>query len=86
MDEPDRIEELRRDEKARRRRRNRIVVLLVVTILTVLLALDNRHDVEVEYLLGDAEVRLVWVILVAFAAGAVFERAYTFVRGRRREE
>lgn len=72
--------------KQRRRRRNRLVVLLVLTVLVVLLGVDNRHDVELEYLVGDAQVRLVWVIAVVFAAGAVFERMYTFVRGRRRDE
>ncbi|MBI2170207.1 MAG: hypothetical protein HYU28_12025 [Actinobacteria bacterium] len=77
---------VRREDRERRRRRARLVLLLTVVLGTLLLGLDNAHDVRLEWLVGESDVRLVWVIAVAFAAGAVFERAYSFVRGRRRED
>lgn len=85
-DEQERHEEDRGARKVGRRRRNRLVVLLVVVVVMALLGIANRDDVELEYLAGDGEVPLVLVILVSFAAGAVFERAYAFVRGRRRDD
>lgn len=72
--------------KQRRRRRIRLILLLLMTVLVVLLGVDNGHDVPVEYLVGEGEVRLVWVIALAFLAGAVFERLYTFVRGWARRD
>lgn len=75
-----------RGVKQRRRRRRRLVVLVVLVLILALLGVDNSHDVELEYLVGDAEVRLVWVIVVAFLLGAVAERMYGFVRGRRDDD
>lgn len=86
MDEPgvrdnESREEVRRDLKRSRRRRNRLIVLIVVTVLMVLLGVANRESVEVEYLVGEGELPLVWVILAAFGAGAVSGRAFSFLRG-----
>lgn len=71
---------VRRELKRRRRLRNRFIVLLVVAGMTTLLGIANRDNVDVEYLFGDAEISLVWVILGAFSAGAAFAWAYSFVR------
>ena len=62
------------------------MTLLVLVLLLALLGVDNSHDVPLEYLVGEAQVRLVWVILVAFATGAIAERMYDFVRGRRNDD
>lgn len=85
-DEQQRPEEDRRVLKERRRRRTRVIVLVAIVVIMALLGLDNGHEVPVDYLVGDTEARLVWVIIVSFLAGAVFERAYTFLRGRRRDD
>ncbi len=61
----------------------RLVVFLVVAVLMVLLGVANRDDVEVEYLVGDAQIPLVWVIVVSLIAGAILERSWTFIRARR---
>lgn len=61
----------------------RLVVFLVVALLVVLLGVSNRDDVEVEYLVGDAQIPLVWVIVVSLVAGAILERSWTFIRSRR---
>jgi uncharacterized integral membrane protein len=79
-------EEQRERERDRRRRRVRLVGLLVLVALLVILGARNADDVEVDYLFGSDDVRLVWVILVSVIAGAVLERLYTFVVGRRRRK
>ena len=75
-----------RQERERRRRNARLVLLGAVALLVVLLGVDNSHDVPVEYLFGEANISLVWVIVVSLIAGAILERAYSFVRGRRRDD
>ncbi len=62
----------------------RMWVFLVVAVAVVLLGVANRQPVELRYLFGEADVRLVWVILGALVAGAVLDRTYAFVRRRRR--
>lgn len=61
----------------------RLVVFLVVALLVVLLGVDNRHDVRVNYLVGDSEFSLTIVILASLVAGAVLARTWAFVRSRR---
>lgn len=75
-----------REERDRRRRNLRLTVLASFVLLVVLLGVDNGHDVPVEYLVGESQVALVWVILVSLIAGAVLERGYSFVRGRKRDD
>lgn len=71
-------------EKLRRRRNIRLGVLLGLGLVVILLGVDNSHDVQMEYLVGEAQFPLVWVILGSLIAGAILERAYAFVRGRPR--
>lgn len=78
-DQPGRAE--RSDE--RREVPVRLVVFFVVALLVVLLGVDNRHNVRVNYLVGDSEFPLVWVIVISLAAGAILERTWTFIRSRR---
>lgn len=61
----------------------RLVIFLVVALLVVLLGVDNRHNVRVNYLVGDSEFPLVWVILASLVAGAILGRTWTFIRSRR---
>jgi uncharacterized integral membrane protein len=42
----------------------RLVVVLALIAAIVLIAVDNRHDTEVGYVIGDVEAPL-WVVLVA---------------------
>lgn len=71
-------------EEERRGLSLRAWVFLVVAVVVVLLGVANRQPVELRYLFGEADVRLVWVILGALVAGAVLDRTYAFVRRRRR--
>lgn len=61
----------------------RLVVLVVVALLVVLFGVDNRHDVEVGYLVDESEASLVWVILVSLVAGVFLGRTWSFIRSRR---
>jgi uncharacterized integral membrane protein len=45
-------------------RTGRLVVALVIVAAVVAVAVDNRHEVEVGYVVGDVSAPL-WVVLVA---------------------
>lgn len=79
-------EEHRREDEGRQGVSARLVALVVVVILVVLLGVDNRDSVEVGYLVDDGKIPLVWVILVSLVLGAILERLYVYVRGRRRDD
>lgn len=54
---------------------------VVVIGIIAALALDNRHEVRIGYVIGDAHVRLIWLLLVTAILGAVAAR---LVRWRRK--
>lgn len=62
----------------------RAALVGIVVLVVVLLAVDNRHSVKVGYLLDEARIPLVWVIVLSLVVGAALGRAVTFVRARRR--
>ena len=64
-----------------RKDRARLVGAVVVVALIVGLVLDNRHEVPIGYIVGEAEVRLIWLLLVTAILGAV--AALLFRRRRR---
>ena len=43
---------------------------MVLVAVIAALAFDNRHEVKIGYVLGDAEVRLIWLLLITAALGA----------------
>jgi uncharacterized integral membrane protein len=54
------------------RRLIRFAMIVVVVVVVVAIALDNRDDVRVGYVVGDASAPLWLVIVVAVAVGMVF--------------
>ncbi|MBA3653610.1 MAG: hypothetical protein H0W70_05385 [Actinobacteria bacterium] len=64
-----------------RKDRARLAGAVVAVAVIVALAFDNRQDVRIGYVLGDAHVRLVYLLLVTAILGAVAGR---LARRRRR--
>jgi hypothetical protein len=64
-----------------RKDRARLVGAVVVVAIIGALALDNRHEVPIGYVVGDADVRMIWLLLVTAILGAVAAR---LVRWRRK--
>ena len=54
------------------RRIIRFVIIVAVAVAIVAIALDNRHDVRLDYVFGDASAPLWLVIVVAVAVGMLF--------------
>jgi uncharacterized integral membrane protein len=65
--------ESRREHAARMGHRVRLYVSLIVLALLVLaivlLALDNRDDARIGWVVGDADAPVVWIILASAAVG-----------------
>jgi len=49
----------------------RLVLVLAIVLALVLVAMDNRDDVRLGYVFGDASAP-VWIVLVASAIAGVF--------------
>ena len=66
----------------------RLVLAVVTTVLVVAFGFANAHEVELGYVVGEpAEVRLVFLLATAFAAGvltAVFRSMAVQARRRRK--
>ena len=62
----------RRDRSARETAR--LVLSVVLLVVLVAFVLDNRDEVDVGYVFGDAEVRLIYVLVITALAGAVLDR------------
>jgi uncharacterized integral membrane protein len=61
-------------------------VLAVVGALIVIFALSNTDDSQVEYLVGDAEMPLILVIVISFVAGMLVDRLIAMVSRHRRKD
>jgi uncharacterized integral membrane protein len=60
--------------KPERKEQARLVGAVVLVVVIAALAFDNRKDVRIGYVIGDAHVRLVYLLLVTAALGAVAGR------------
>lgn len=65
-------EEMSREEAAIRRRQTvRLGVMAIVIAVAAALVIDNRHDVQLNYLVGDREAPLIVALVAALAVGAL---------------
>jgi uncharacterized integral membrane protein len=62
----------------------RIVVAAVAVILLVAFVLDNSQTVKVGFVFFNAQLSLIWVLLIAALLGAGADRLVILVRRRRR--
>jgi uncharacterized integral membrane protein len=62
----------------------RLIVALVIVVLVLWFALANSQRVEVDYLVGSRDSRLVYVIVGSAILGAIADRLLQFARRRRR--
>jgi uncharacterized integral membrane protein len=61
-------------------------LLAVVGALIVVFALSNTDDSQVEYLVGDAEMPLILVIVISFVAGMIVGQLASMVSRFRRDD
>ena len=62
----------------------RIVVAVVGLVLLIAFVLDNSHTVRVGFVFFNANVSLIWVLLIAAFLGALVDRLVILLRQRRR--
>ena len=62
----------------------RLVGLVVVVVLLLAFVLDNRHEVQIGYVFGDTEARLIWVLVITALVGAVGGWLFRWLRSRER--
>ena len=67
---------------ADRKEQARLVGAVIVVALIIGLAVDNRHEVKIGYIIGDANVRLIWLLLITAILGAVAARLVAWRRKR----
>ncbi|HZN15492.1 MAG TPA: hypothetical protein VFB78_14565 [Acidimicrobiales bacterium] len=60
--------------KPERKEQARLAGAVILVVVIAALAFDNRQDVRIGYVIGDAHVRLVYLLLVTAALGAVAGR------------
>jgi uncharacterized integral membrane protein len=60
--------------KPERKEQARLVGAVILVAVIAALAFDNRKDVRIGYVIGDAHVRLVYLLLVTAILGAVAGR------------
>jgi uncharacterized integral membrane protein len=65
-----------------RKEQARLIGAVIVVALIVALGIDNREEVKIGYLIGDAEVRLIWLLLITAILGAVASRLVAWRRKR----
>ncbi len=58
----------------RRRQTARLVVIAVIVAVAAALAIDNRQDVALSYLVGERSAPLIIALVVAFLLGAIAGR------------
>lgn len=76
------MDEERRQERTARENA-RLAAFVVIVVLLVAFVLDNRHRVRVGYVVGDAEVRLIWVLVITALVGAAAGWLLRWLRTRR---
>jgi uncharacterized integral membrane protein len=67
---------------AERKERARLIGALLLVVIIAALAFDNRQKVRIGYVIGDSEVRLVYLLLVTAALGAGAGRLARWRRSR----
>jgi uncharacterized integral membrane protein len=60
--------------KPERKEQARLIGAVILVLVIGALAFDNRKDVRIGYVIGDAHVRLVYLLLVTALLGAVAGR------------
>jgi uncharacterized integral membrane protein len=68
--------------KPERREQARLVGAIILVVVIAALAFDNRHEVKIGYVIGDAHVRLIWLLLITAALGAAAGRLFRWRRNR----
>jgi uncharacterized integral membrane protein len=72
----------------RKKRSNREVARLVVTglglVLLIAFVLDNSQTVKVGFVFFNAQLSLIWVLLIAALLGALVDRLVIYLSERRR--
>jgi uncharacterized integral membrane protein len=66
--------------KPERKEQARLIGAVILVGLIAALAIDNSHEVKIGYVLGDARVRLIWLLLITAILGA----GVGWLAGRRR--
>jgi len=73
---------------ARKRERKdiaRLVVSGLALVLLIAFVIDNSDTVKVGFVFFNAEVSLIWVLLIAAVLGALVDRLVIFLGQRRRK-
>ena len=65
-----------------RKEQARLVGAVIVVALLIGLGVDNRREVPIGYIIGDAHVRLVWLLLITAILGAIAGRLVAWRRKR----
>ncbi|MGH9079158.1 MAG: lipopolysaccharide assembly protein LapA domain-containing protein [Acidimicrobiales bacterium] len=72
----------------RKKRSNREVARLVVTglglVLLIAFVLDNSQTVKVGFVFYNAQLSLIWVLLIAAVLGALVDRLVIYLSERRK--
>ena len=63
----------------------RIVVAVVGLVLLIAFVLDNSKTVRVGFVVFNANVSLIWVLLIAAFLGALVDRLVIIIRQRRKK-
>jgi len=61
-----------------------VVIAIAAVVFLILLIVRNTRQVKVDYVFGDAQARVVWLIIVSALAGWVLGLATSYLVRRRR--
>jgi len=75
-------DELPKHEGRDRRETARVVAALILVAIVIAFVIDNTRKVKVGFVVGDSEIRLIYVLIVTFVIGIVVDRMWQ--RARRR--
>ena len=73
------------DDKRQNREIVRIVVAVIGLVLLIAFVLDNSKTVRVGFVVFNANVSLIWVLLIAAFLGALVDRLVIILRQRRKK-
>ncbi len=68
---PEEQVEFQAEAKIRRNQTIRVLVVLIVATVLTALAVDNLHEVSVDWVFGSSEAPLVVVIVIATVGGVI---------------